>query len=110
MRRRRVRRARDGRGSWELGIGEGRACDRLETADRIVCSELVYQVYTGLKWPTDRTAGRWTISPDQVAKCCLPGGSLALVDLWCDGLRITEDQTTTLMRLLKHNAGAARVR
>jgi len=82
----------------------------VETADRIVCSELVYQVYTGLKWPTDRTAGRWTISPDQVAKCCLPGGSLALVDLWCDGHRITEDQATTLMRLLKHNASAVPVR
>lgn len=79
----------------------------VETADRIVCSELVYQVYTGLKWPTDRTAGRWTISPDQVAKCCLPGGSLALVDLWCDGRRIIEDPAGMFGRLLKHDPGAA---
>lgn len=73
----------------------------VETADRIVCSELVYQVYTGLMWPTDRTAGRWTISPDQVAKSCLPGGPLTLVDLWCDGARIAEDQESVFTRLLK---------
>jgi uncharacterized protein YycO len=73
----------------------------VETADRIVCSELVYQVYTGLTWPVDRAAGRWTISPDQVAKRCLPGGPLSLVDLWCDGSHVTSDQTAVFARLLK---------
>ncbi len=72
----------------------------VETADRIVCSELVYQVYIGITWPIDRTAGRWTISPDQVAKCCLPMGPLALVDLWCDGTQVTQDQATLFARLL----------
>lgn len=72
----------------------------VETADRIVCSELVYQVYTGLTWPVDRAAGRWTISPDQVAKSCLPGGPLSLVDLWCDGSQVTTDQATMFARLI----------
>lgn len=72
----------------------------VETADRIVCSELVYQVYTGLMWPVDRTAGRWTISPDQVAKCCLADGPLRLVELWSDGRRVDMEQTVVMARLL----------
>jgi hypothetical protein len=72
----------------------------VETADRIVCSELVYQVYTSLRWPTDRTAGRWTISPDQVARCCLPMGTLMLVELWHDGRRVTDDPGAAMARLL----------
>lgn len=73
----------------------------VETADRIVCSELVYQVYTTLTWPTDRAVGRWTISPDQVAKCCLNAGPLRLVDLWSDGKRIDEDPVQVLARLVQ---------
>jgi Permuted papain-like amidase enzyme, YaeF/YiiX, C92 family len=78
----------------------------VETADRIVCSELVYQVYTKLKWPIDRTAGRWTISPDQVAKCCLPMGPLTLVDLWCDGKQVTMDPIATMAVLLDQSAAS----
>lgn len=73
----------------------------VETADRIVCSELVYQVYNTLRWPTDRTAGRWTISPDQVAKCCLPMGPLSLVELWCDGKPVSMDPVAAMTALLE---------
>ncbi len=72
----------------------------VETANRIVCSELVYQVYTSLMWPTDRTVGRWTISPDQVAKRCLPMGQLTLVELWHDGSHVTDDPGAAMARLL----------
>ena len=37
------------------------------TEREIVCSELVYTVYTNMTWPTTRTLGRYTINPDQVA-------------------------------------------
>ena len=39
----------------------------VETIDKIVCSELVYQVFTDIKWPTEKALGRYTISPDNVA-------------------------------------------
>ena len=73
----------------------------VETIDRIVCSELVYQVYTQIDWPSDRAIGRWTISPDQVARRGLPGGPLTVIDLWHDGQRIVDQPMTTYSRLLK---------
>jgi uncharacterized protein YycO len=72
----------------------------VETADRIVCSELVYQVYTGIAWPTGTTLGRWTISPDQVANRARPGGPLTVVDLWHDGRRLDGDLQARLTTLL----------
>ena len=72
----------------------------VETADRIVCSELVYQVYTGIPWPTGKALGRSTISPDQVAQRALPGGPLVIVDLWHDGKRVQGDLAAEMARLL----------
>lgn len=73
----------------------------VETADRIVCSELVYQVYTGIPWPTGKALGRWTISPDQVAIRALNGGPLQVVELWHDGKRVDGDPSVALAGLLK---------
>jgi len=38
----------------------------VETTDKLVCSELVYTVYTGIEWPTKKTLGRFTVSPDNI--------------------------------------------
>lgn len=73
----------------------------VETADRIVCSELVYQVYTGMSWPTGKALGRWTISPDQVAVRALAGGPLAVVELWHDGRPVDGDRAAALAGLLQ---------
>lgn len=72
----------------------------VETAHRIVCSELVYQVYADMPWPTGKTLGRWTISPDQVAVRALDGGPFEVVDLWHDGRRLGGDRERELKRLL----------
>ena len=67
----------------------------VETSDRIVCSELIYVTYTGIEWPTTRTLGRATISPDQIAAKALPGGPLELVLIYRDGEHVNgkgEDQ------------------
>ncbi len=72
----------------------------VETIDSIVCSELVYVVYTNINWPTDRTIGRWTISPDQVALRVLQPGPLSVVDLWRDGQRVQTDQVEALKQLV----------
>jgi len=39
----------------------------VETTDRLVCSELLYQSYGDVVWPTESYLGRYTISPDNVA-------------------------------------------
>jgi hypothetical protein len=39
----------------------------VETEREIVCSELIYTIYTQHTWPTSISFGRFTISPDQVA-------------------------------------------
>lgn len=40
----------------------------VETTDKLVCSELLYQSYGDVIWPTERYLGRYTISPDNVAE------------------------------------------
>ncbi len=72
----------------------------VETADRIVCSELVYQVYTAIPWPTSKAMGRSTISPDHVAQRALTGGPLVVVELWHDGKRIDGDLTNAMAKLI----------
>jgi uncharacterized protein YycO len=66
----------------------------VDSADTIVCSELVYTVYTGIHWPTTRTLGRFTITPDQVAQRALANGPLVTIALWHDGREETAPAAT----------------
>jgi len=43
----------------------------VETTDKLVCSELLYQVYGDIKWPTKSILGRFTITPDNVTSLAL---------------------------------------
>jgi len=43
----------------------------VETTDRLVCSELLYQTFGSINWPTERLLKRVTISPDNVASLAL---------------------------------------
>jgi uncharacterized protein YycO len=72
----------------------------VETTDRIVCSELIYATYTDITWPTTKTLGRSTISPDQVAVKALPGGPLELVLLYHDGKAVVEQREIIHEQLL----------
>ncbi|PIQ56713.1 MAG: hypothetical protein COW01_03660 [Bdellovibrionales bacterium CG12_big_fil_rev_8_21_14_0_65_38_15] len=40
----------------------------VETTDKLVCSELLYQAFGDVRWPTEAYLGRFTISPDNVAE------------------------------------------
>ena len=71
----------------------------VDSADTIVCSELVYTVYTGIEWPTTRTLGRFTITPDQVAQRALSNGPLVTIALWHDG-REESAPAATMARLV----------
>ncbi len=72
----------------------------VETTDRIVCSELVYVTHTHIQWPTTKTLGRATISPDQVAAKALPGGPLELLLLFEDGKPVDKRPQARLSTLL----------
>lgn len=71
----------------------------VETTDKIVCSELVYTVYTDMNWPTEKALGRYTISPDNVANKTMDG-SLELVMLYHDGEEITTQQVSFMEQLI----------
>lgn len=43
----------------------------VETTDKLVCSELMYQAYQDIHWPTRKTLGRFSISPDDVTSLAL---------------------------------------
>jgi len=57
----------------------------VETTDRIVCSELAYVVYTDFDWRTEKTLGRSTISPDNVAMKAIDGVEMDLILFYHDG-------------------------
>tara|TARA_R110002072_G_scaffold64203_2_gene159176 strand:+ start:14894 stop:16399 length:1506 start_codon:yes stop_codon:yes gene_type:complete len=47
----------------------------VETTDRLVCSELLYQSFGKINWPTEKYLGRTTISPDNVGSLILYNNS-----------------------------------
>lgn len=72
------------------------------TQHRIVCSEIAYAVFSDVKWPLDRTLGRYTISPDNVAK--LAHGENAVFEpviLFYNGKRYNNELTKSVKLLLK---------
>ncbi len=72
----------------------------VETTDTIVCSELIYQVYTAIDWPTQKALGRATISPDHIAQRALNGGPLQLVAFYRDGARVDREPLESMALLV----------
>lgn len=72
----------------------------VETTDKIVCSELVYTVYTDMKWPTEKALGRYTISPDNVAKKAVGTGELKLISFYHDGKEVGEHKIELMAQLM----------
>jgi uncharacterized protein YycO len=75
----------------------------VETTDKIVCSELIYVVYTGISWPTEKTLGRFTISPDNVGLKALDGDPLTLIALFHDGKSVTHKPLELMSQLMESN-------
>lgn len=72
----------------------------VNTTEKIVCSELAYVCFPQIDWPTEKTAGRHTISPDNVANLCWNGTPLELVTFYHDGKKCDEAQQLDLMKKL----------
>jgi uncharacterized protein YycO len=73
----------------------------VETTDKIVCSGLVYVVCTDLEWPTDKALGRYTISPDNVARRALDGGPLRLALFYHEGAPVEERSAECMAELIR---------
>ena len=59
----------------------------VESKSRIYCSKLVYLSYSSIDWPTKRSLGRTTFTPDDVATKAL-SGDLQLVLFYHDGKQV----------------------
>ena len=73
----------------------------VETTDKIVCSQLVYLAYTDITWPTSKIAGRYTISPDNVAFKAINNGPLKLETFYHDGERIDKNAEKLMEELMQ---------
>jgi hypothetical protein len=71
------------------------------TRDRLGCAELIYHAYGRVDWPTRKELGRRAIVPDDIAVRALGGGPLAVVSLYTDGERVTEEPIKELARLMQ---------
>jgi hypothetical protein len=69
----------------------------VNTTEKIVCSELAYVSYPNIPWPTEKTAGRHTISPDNVARLCWEGIPLQLVTFYHDGELVPQEKQLDLL-------------
>ena len=72
----------------------------VNTTEKIVCSELAYVCFPQIDWPTEKTAGRHTISPDNVANLCWNGIPLELISFYHDGQKVDEAQQLKVLKIL----------
>ena len=72
----------------------------VNTTDKIVCSELAYVSFPTIDWPTEKTLGRYNISPDNVAKLAWNKLPLELVLFYHDGQLVEKNKQLTLMKKL----------
>lgn len=72
----------------------------VNTTDKIVCSELAYISYPMINWETEETFGRYTISPDNVAKKCLDGQTFELITFYHNGTEVKEEKQLILFEQL----------
>ena len=72
----------------------------VESKERVYCSKLVYLSYSGINWPTKKSVGRTTFTPDDVAVKAVREGTLQLVTFYHDGKRVNNDPTTRMANLM----------
>lgn len=72
----------------------------VESKDRVYCSKLVYLCYGGIEWPTKKSLGRTTFTPDDVAVKAVEDGTLQLVTFYHDGKRVDEAPLSRMAELM----------
>jgi hypothetical protein len=72
----------------------------VNTTDKIVCSELAFVSFPSVDWPTEKTLGRYTISPDNIAEKAWNNYPLQLVLFYHEGNLVAPEGQVALMREL----------
>jgi uncharacterized protein YycO len=72
-----------------------------QSANRIVCSELVYHAYGDVQWPTNRTLGRVVVSPDNIAQKAVDDGPFEVAMLYHDGNEVKNSPEARLATLIE---------
>jgi hypothetical protein len=72
----------------------------VESKGRVYCSKLVYLSYSGIEWPTKRSLGRTTFTPDDVAIKAAREKTLELVTFYHDGRRVTDAPAVRMAELM----------
>jgi len=72
----------------------------VDTTDKIVCSELAYVSFPSVDWPTEKTLGRHSISPDNVAQQAWNNVPLELIMFYHDGKLVEDDVQLAKMQEL----------
>jgi len=77
----------------------------VESKRGVYCSKLVYLAYGDIDWPTQKSMGRTTFTPDHVAERALNSKDLELVTFFHDGRQITDRPWETMAQLMGMTAG-----
>ena len=72
----------------------------VETDTKIVCSELAFVTFDDYAWPVEKTAGRYTISPDHIGEKAKIGSPFEPVLLYHDGKEVVNDIQLNFNRLM----------
>ncbi|HPX62501.1 MAG TPA: YiiX/YebB-like N1pC/P60 family cysteine hydrolase [Deltaproteobacteria bacterium] len=72
----------------------------VESKGRVYCSKLVYLSYSGVDWPTKKSMGRTTFTPDDVAVKAAAGKPLQLVTFYHDGKKVNDAPTRRMAELV----------
>jgi len=72
----------------------------VESKERVYCSKLVYLAYSGVNWPTKKSIGRTTFTPDDVAVRAVRGQELELVTFFHDGRQVEKSPTLRMAELM----------
>ena len=72
----------------------------VESKERVYCSKLVYLTYSGVEWPTKKSIGRTTFTPDDVAIRAVKGKELELVSFFHNGKKVSDKPLATMAALM----------
>jgi len=72
----------------------------VESKGKVYCSKLVYLTYSGIEWPTKKSLGRTTFTPDDVAAKAL-SGDFQLVLFYHDGKQVEAPLLQRMAELMR---------
>ncbi|MDD2501278.1 MAG: YiiX/YebB-like N1pC/P60 family cysteine hydrolase [Geobacter sp.] len=81
----------------------------VESKERVYCSKLVYLTYSGVEWPTKKSLGRTTFTPDDVANRAL-AGDFRLVLFYNNGKQVQQEPLQQMASLMEQQINPAAAR